>query len=390
MTQVTEKELCVGCTACENTCPKKAISMEADALGFLYPKIDETKCVDCGLCARACPANRADMGRNQARTAYALINASDEIRMESSSGGAFTLLAEKTINDGGVVFGARFDTEFNVVHGYAETVGGLAEFRGSKYTQSDMGGCLPQCRAFLEAGRSVLFSGTPCQCAGLRSFLGKEYENLTVVDFICHGVPSPSLWQKYKIHREKISASRVVKTAFRRKDCGWKQYSLQLTFANCSEYCEPLSKDKYLQIFLHDAALRESCYVCSAKGRGRHSDITLADFWGVERVLPDFFDDRGTSLVCVNSDKGGRLFDSVKTGCRFEEVDLDATVGFNSSFAKSAVRPKLRDSLAHDLGMMEFDSLYRKYGRDGFFRRMRRLAGRYARRLKRLAGGGGR
>lgn len=390
MTQVTEKELCVGCTACENTCPKKAISMEADALGFLYPKIDETKCVDCGLCARACPANRADMGRNQTRTAYALINAGDEIRMESSSGGAFTLLAEKTINDGGVVFGARFDTEFNVVHGHAETAGGLAEFRGSKYVQSDMGGCLPQCRAFLEAGRSVLFSGTPCQCAGLRSFLGKDYENLTVADFICHGVPSPALWQEYKIHREKNSASRVVKTAFRRKDCGWKQFSLQFTFANCSEYCASLDKDEYLQIFLHDAALRESCYACPAKGRGRHSDLTLADFWGIERVLPDFFDGRGTSLVCVNSDRGRRLLDSVRAGCRLEEVDLDVAVGFNSSFAKSAARPKLRGSLEADLHVMDFGSLYRKYGRDGFFRRARRLAGRCARRLKGLAKGGGR
>ena len=390
MTQVTERTLCCGCSACQSVCPQNAISMKPDALGFLYPEIAQDKCVDCGLCARTCPVNRRDMNKNQGRTAYALINASDEIRMESSSGGAFTLLAEKTIDDGGVVFGARFDPEFNVVHGWTETRDGLAEFRGSKYVQSDMGGCLSECRAFLEAGRSLLFSGTPCQCAALRSFLGKDYGNLTVVDFICHGVPSPALWQRYKIYREKNSASRVVKTAFRRKNCGWKQYSLQFTFANCSEYCAPLDKDEYLQVFLHDAALRESCYACPAKGRARHSDLTLADFWGVDRVLPDFFDDRGTSLVCVNSDRGGRLLDSVRMGCRIVETDLDVAVGLNASFAKSAARPKKRDSLEGDLHAMDFGSLYRKYGRDGFFRRARRLVGRCARRLKRLAGGGGR
>lgn len=398
MTQVTERTLCCGCSACQSVCPQNAISMKPDALGFLYPEIAQDKCVDCGLCARTCPINRKNMDRNQAQNACALINADNEIRMESSSGGAFTLLAEKTIDDGGVVFGARFDPEFNVVHGWTETHDGLAEFRGSKYVQSDMGGCLSECRAFLEAGRSVLFSGTPCQCAALRSFLGKDYENLTVIDFICHGVPSPALWRKYKIHREKNSASRVVKTAFRRKNCGWKQYSLQFTFANCSEYCAPLDKDEYLQVFLHDAALRESCYACPAKGRARHSDLTLADFWGVDRVLPDFFDDRGTSLVCVNSERGRRLLDSVRTGCRIVESDLDVAVGLNASFAKSVARPKKRDSLEGDLYAMDFGSLYRKYGRDGFLARTRRFAGRCARkvlgrnarRLKEIMKGGGR
>ncbi len=399
MTQVTDKELCCGCAACENVCPKNAVSMKADALGFLYPEIDREKCADCGLCERACPINRKGMGGSPVRKAYALINASDKIRMESSSGGAFTLLAERTIADGGVVFGARFDPEFNVVHGFAEGIEGLSEFRGSKYVQSDMGACLSECRNFLDSGRNVLFSGTPCQCAGLRSFLGKDYENLTAVDFICHGVPSPALWQKYRIYREKKSASRVVKTAFRRKNCGWKQYSLQFTFANCSEYCQPLDKDKYLRIFLHDTALRRSCYCCPAKGRERHSDITLADFWGVEEIAPEYFDDKGTSLVCVNSDRGERLLDSARAGCRLKEICLDKAVASNTAFAKSAVRPKLRDSLDGDLPTMDFCSVYRKYGRDAFPKRCARLARRCARKLlgdrgvnavKRIVKGGGR
>lgn len=379
MTQVTEKELCCGCTACENVCPKKAISMKADSLGFLYPEINREKCVGCRLCVKVCPVNKKNPATNGIRTACALINNDENVRMESSSGGAFTLLAEKIINDGGVVFGAKFDGEFNVVHDFTEAKEELSEFRGSKYVQSHMNDCFSKCKEFLETGRIVLFTGTPCQCAGLRSFLERDYANLTVMDFICHGVPSPALWHKYKMHREKKSASRVVKTAFRRKNCGWKQYSLQFTFANCSEYCQPLNRDKYLQIFLHDTALRHSCYNCFAKGRSRFSDITVADFWGVEWVAPEFFDDRGTSLVCVNSERGARLFESVKLGCRFKEIDLDTAIGFNPSLTHSVSRPGVRDSLERDFQKMDIDSLYRKYGRDGLVLRMRRLLGRFAR-----------
>ena len=377
--QVTDKELCCGCTACEHICPKKAISMKADALGFLYPEIDQGKCVDCGLCAKMCPANKKASAENGIRTAYALINNDENVRMESSSGGAFALLAEKIINDGGVVFGAKFDGEFNVVHDFTEAKEGLSEFRGSKYIQSHMNDCFSKCKEFLETGRRVLFTGTPCQCAGLRSFLNKNYENLTAVDFICHGVPSPALWQKYKNYREKNSASRVVKTAFRRKSCGWKQYSLQFTFANCSEYCQPLNKDEYLQMFLHDTAMRESCYKCFAKGKKRYSDITVADLWGVENISSDYFDDKGTSLVCVNSERGARLFESVKSGCRFKEIDIDEAIRFNSSMIKSVSRTRKRDSLERDLQKMDIDSLYRKYGSDGLLLRTRRLLGRFAR-----------
>lgn len=379
MTQVTEKELCCGCTACENVCPKKAISMKADSLGFLYPEINREKCVGCRLCVKVCPVNKKNPATNGIRTACALINNDENVRMESSSGGAFTLLAEKIINDGGVVFGAKFDGEFNVVHDFTEAKEELSEFRGSKYVQSHMNDCFSKCKEFLETGRIVLFTGTPCQCAGLRSFLERDYANLTVMDFICHGVPSPALWHKYKMHREKKSASRVVKTAFRRKNCGWKQYSLQFTFANCSEYCQPLTKDKYLQIFLHDTALRNSCYNCFAKGKSRFSDITVADFWGVEEAFPDFFDDRGTSLVCVNSERGARLFESVKSGCRFKEIDIDEAIRFNSSMIKSVSRTRKRDSLERDFQKMDIDSLYRKYGSDGLLLRMRRLLGRFAR-----------
>lgn len=358
---------CTGCGACTQICPKCAISMQSNNEGFLYPQVDSNLCVECKLCEKTCPVLDAKSSTCVSeRKSYAAICKDEKLRMVSSSGGMFTLLAEKIINDGGVVFGAEFDSDFSAKHGWTDSVKGLERFRGSKYLQSRTENTFLECKKFLEDGRKVLYTGTPCQIAGLKSFLKKEYENLFTVELICHGVPSPALWQKYIKFREKKSASRIVKTAFRRKNDGWKLNSLSFTFANDSEFSQPMSKDEYLRLFLKDNALRESCYQCQFRKDERKADITIADFWGIENVLPEFFDDKGTSLVIIQTEKGNDFFAGVKDLCRYKEVDFYEGIKSNPPYLKSSVRSKKRDSFYKNFENASIDTLFKKYGRDSF------------------------
>ena len=279
---------CSGCDACGQICPKAAISMMPNDEGFLYPEVDSSLCVECRLCEKICPVLNVRSSTDfSERKAYAAICSDEKIRLESSSGGMFTVLAEKVIADGGVVFGAEFDSDFSVRHGWTDSVFGLERFRGSKYLQSRTESSFSECRKFLDDGRKVLYTGTPCQIAGLKAFLKKDYENLFTVDVICHGVPSPALWQKYIKFREKKSASRIVKTAFRRKNDGWKLYSLSFTFANGSEYSVNQSKGMWMLSFNKNVMMRNSCYDCVFKGSEILSDITIGDFWGIQNYIPE-------------------------------------------------------------------------------------------------------
>ncbi len=252
--------------------------MSEDGEGFLYPEYDGAKCVDCHLCEKVCPVLNQGRERKPLKV-YAAINKDDEIRRQSSSGGIFTLLAEQVIDEGGVVFGARFNEKWKVVHSYTETKGGLAAFRGSKYVQSRMGDNYRKAESFLKSDRKVLFSGTPCQIAGLKLYLRKEYGNLLAVDFICHGIPSPGVWREYL--REEVA-----------RQCDGKNTVL---------LSEPLNKNLFLRGFLADLYLRPSCHACPAKCLKSGSDVTIGDFWGIEHVLPEMDDDKGTSVVMVNS-----------------------------------------------------------------------------------------
>ena len=303
MIEIVEKKDCTGCYACVNICPQQCISMEVDNEGFWYPKVDNENCVQCKLCIYCCPINQRAAVGEQFPDAYACRNKDDEIRLGSSSGGVFYLLGRHALDNGGVVFGARFDSHFHIVHGWTETEEGLLEFMGSKYVQSKIGDSYKHAEAFLRQGRKILFTGTPCQIAGLKSYLRKEYSNLLCVDFICHGVPSPKAWIKYLHFQEERTGSAVQRVAFRSKTSGWRQFSVCLCFANNAQYLQRFDGDPYMNAFLHDLSLRPSCYSCRFKTLIRQSDITLADFWGIEHVCPEMDDNKGTSLVLVNSEK---------------------------------------------------------------------------------------
>ena len=361
--QIENLKNCTGCSACFASCPKNAISLVPNEEGFLYPQIDSSKCIQCGLCEKVCPTLNIQQGANKNPKAFAVINDDEKIRMESSSGGVFTAVAKKVIEENGIVFGVKLDEHQKAVFSFTENVEGLSEFRGSKYFQAQVGNAFKECKNFLIENKKVLFTGTPCQIEGLKLFLGKEYENLLTMDIICHGVPSPLVWKKYTEFCEKKFASRIVKTAFRRKNDGWKQYSLSFTFANDSEYCASLIKDPYLRIFLKDVCLRESCYNCPSKKINRVSDITIADFWGIKNFAPEFDDDKGTSLVIMHSKKGEEIFSDLEN-CRVKEITLENGLKYNPAMVRSCVRPKGRECFFDDLENSSFEKVLSKYSKD--------------------------
>lgn len=357
---ITDKKNCTGCYACLNICPRECIIMESDSEGFWYPKVDMTLCVDCGLCDKVCPILHKEEIQNEPQ-AYACYNKDDSIRMESSSGGVFTLIAEQVIDNNGVVFGSGFAKGFLVVHKCVETKEGLGELRGSKYVQSKIEYAYKKVKDILEQVRPVLFVGTSCQIGGLKAFLQRDYANLFCIDIICHGVPSPKVWQKYVAYREDCAGSMARKITFRRKDEGWKRYSVSFQFKNDTEYLQNHQRDLYMQAFLRNTCLRPSCHACNFKTLHRKSDITLADFWGIQKVLPDMDDDKGTSLVFVNSIRGKEMFDRIKELIIFREVDIHKAVSYNSSAIKSDRKNPNRDKFFKDIDKLPFDKLFKRY-----------------------------
>lgn len=368
MIEIINKNKCCGCFACATACPKQCISMISDEEGFLYPKVDSSICVDCGLCERVCPFYAEDTAEKKPLHAYAAKNPDETTRRASSSGGLFSMFAKKVIEEGGVVFGAQFNSDWEVVHGKALTKEELYKFRGSKYVQSKIGNTFAEAKDYLRQGRKVLFSGTSCQIMGLKRFLGKEYENLFTIDVICHGVPSPKVWRNFlkemvdivhtgnqrQIHTcfttispdaNISSIGELDNICFRDKTYGWRKLGFSLSFSkkpsigSTNNHYSLVSKEfqsKYHSAFNFNLILRPSCMSCPAKGGRCGSDVTLADFWGIERVLPDFSDDIGVSLCICNTTKSNVIFHSLNV--IYKEVDFYKAVEKNQSwyFSKHA------------------------------------------------------
>ncbi len=299
--------------------------------------------------------------------AYAAINKEELIRFASSSGGIFTLLAVQVIKSGGIVFGAVFSDDCkSVFHMAVETIEGLKKLRGSKYVQSRIGDTYRQAAMYLDTGRLVLFSGTPCQIAGLYAYLKHDYKNLITQDLICHGVPSPLVWEKYVELREKKAASKTKSVSFRYKKHGWNSFSMRFIFNNGAEYVKHHNEDRYMRGFLANLYLRPSCYNCAFKGFPRQSDITLADFWGIQYIIPDMDDDKGTSLVIVNSDKGKSLFKQIQTYLIFRPVNWEQAIVYNSAAIKSAQFSKQRDTFFGLMNEKGLNNAFNKYCRTKF------------------------
>ena len=364
---------CCGCESCAQRCVHNAISMVRDEEGFLYPKINKQICTECDLCEKVCPIINQSEPKTPIAT-FAAKNKNEATRLNSSSGGIFTLLATKTINNGGVVFGAKFDELWNVVHDYVETIEDLAKFRGSKYIQSQIGKCYKIAEIFLKNGREVLFSGTPCQIAGLKKFLIKDYSNLICVDIICHGVPSPMVWQKYK---SQFGLNKNSSFSFRDKTNSWKRYEIVALNEGKEVIRENVGQNVYMKLFLSDLCLRPSCSNCPIKGGQSQSDITIADFWGIQNIHPEFDDDKGCNLVIVNSEKGLELFNSLDN-CEKIETDFEKAISYNPSYFKSVAEPKYRKYFFDNFDRYGF-AIYNKIQRKQQPSLIRRIASRIKR-----------
>lgn len=383
MTELAARSLCSGCAACRAACPKGAISMKADAEGFLYPLIDETACVSCGKCRRVCPVlNRPQPREPQA--VYAALAKDTALRLASSSGGLFSLLARPILARGGVVFGAAWDyTSHTVKIVSVRTEAELAALRGSKYVQADVGDAYEQTCAALQKDIPVLYSGTPCQIVALNRVLGKSYANLLTVEIICHAAPSPLAFQKYAAQRERRAGSKISRIFSRSKNCSWKRYAMSLSFhAKGIAYLKPLTEDTFLRGFLAELYNRPSCHACSVRELRSGADITLADYWNVHRKFPVMDDDRGTSVVLVNTEKGAEAFAAIQPDCRVAVSDYADIRRTNPAvYRSSSPHPKRGRFFAQIPKTDDFDALVMRLCRPTLKARIRRFGGRILRKL---------
>lgn len=373
MIEILHKEDCCGCNACVQRCPQQCISMHEDEEGFLYPHIDQTKCINCNLCNRVCPVLNQEAPR-QPLQIYAAKNTNLQIRRASSSGGIFTLLAEQILKAKGVVFGARFNKNWEVVHDYTDTIDELAAFRGSKYSQSNINTSFLQAEKFLKESRIVLFSGTPCQIAGLKHFLHKDYPNLLTVEVVCHGVPSPAIWRKYlKSIIPSMPSTKgipslnqsITSIAFRDKQTGWDKYSLVIkghgsndmgqTITDTILLSETVDHNSYLQGFIHDLYLRPSCYSCPSKSFKSGSDITIADFWGIKYYHATMDDNLGVSAVLINTQKGLNHWKDLEVNA--QQTRYSFVLRGNPAISQSSKRPSKRASFFKQIDSVPFDDL---------------------------------
>lgn len=367
MIQITNKADCCGCTACASVCAHHAISMEPDALGFLYPKVDTEKCTNCGLCEKVCAFNsNYDKSLNLAQPLAYAARHKDMKEVETSrSGAAFIAISDYVLDNGGVVYGAGYTDHFRVIHKRATTKQERDEFKGSKYVQSDLNHVFLQIKKDLKDGLTVLFSGTPCQTAGLNSFIGKKLrEHLILVDIVCHGVPSPYIWKDYIAYLEKKHKDSICQVNFRDKQLyGWTAHHETFKFSNIMR--EKLIPKSFTYLFYEHIMFRLSCGVCPYTNTRRPSDITIADFWGWEKTDPNInTDDKGVSLILINTKKGNMIFDSIKSQMITIPAKLEDCLQPNLQHP-SAIHPK-RMQFEHDYQRKGFSYIMRKYGDIGW------------------------
>lgn len=352
---------CCGCTACENICPKQAITMQPDNLGFLYPQIDDSKCIDCGLCVKTC--NFSDNYKTIQSNNYPIIfavrsNKTEELQ-KSQSGASFFELAKTFIQCGGIVYGAALTFDFSVKHIKVETLEELDKLRMSKYTQSRLTTILQQVRTDLQNGNKVLFSGTPCQVSGLNSFIPERLkEKLTTIDLICHGVPSPSVWKEYIKYIEKKHGI-LQSCTFRDKAFGWASHFETFRFSNGKIKSTRIFRD----LFYSHLMLRYSCYKCPFTNLNRVADITVGDFWGWHNFSTQFNDNLGVSLVFVNSKKGERLYNTTKPNLLYIQSNVEDCLQPQLQYP-SPMHPE-REQFEQDFIAKGFQFVAKKYGAIG-------------------------
>jgi coenzyme F420-reducing hydrogenase beta subunit len=363
---ILDKKECNGCNACFDACGSaKAITFSTDKEGFWYPTVDLDKCTDCGLCEKVCPELNADSIKLKVGgepTVYAARHKDIDVIKDSTSGGIFTAFAELFFKMGGYVGGAVYDDEFNVKHIVTNDINDLPRLRSSKYAQSDLTGFHTRVKELLKAGEKVLVCGTPCQMAGLRLFLRKPQEKLLILDFICRGINSPKVYQKHLESLEKQYSSKLNYVKAKNKELGWRSLTFKATFENGENYYAKGREDNFTRGYLQTGNLtRTSCFDCKFKDNPRIADITIGDFWGVEKVAPELDDNLGTSLIMCNTDQGRNFFQALDK-IDYKKVLLKDIVPGNRALYESIDASIVdRENFYEDLDNFDFDYVSNKY-----------------------------
>lgn len=365
MLTFTDKSQCCGCTACASICPKQAITMQPDGLGFLYPIINKNKCIECGFCEDVCTFNsHYEKSDFSVPEVYAVRHKNISEIETSRSGAVFIALSDWILEKGGIVYGVGYTNHFRAIHKRATTKQQRDEFKGSKYVQSDLNTVFIQIKNDLKQGLYVLFSGTPCQTSGLRSYLKKikvDVDKLFIVDLVCHGVPAPYIWRDYLTYIERKKHKKVTSVDFRDKSkCGWAAHKESFTFSDKTVVCST-----YSDLFCKGIMFRHSCGNCYFANLNRPSDVTIADFWGWEKVDTEFnADDKGVSLLLINSAKGKFWFDQIKAQVYFLSTDVEHCLQPNLQYP--SVIHSLRNQFEEDYIKKGFIYVGKKYGNLGF------------------------
>lgn len=390
MIEIKNKVDCCGCNACGDACAHGAITFKIDIEGFWYPEVDKAKCVDCGLCEKVCPILEpaTQIVRYKEPFVYAAYTKDETIRLDSTSGGIHSMLAQVMYEKNSYIGGAVYNDDHSVSQIIDDDPQRLSDIRSSKYLQSYASDVYRQIKNKLRERREVFFCGCPCQIHALYKYLGnKEYENLITCDFICRGVNSPKVFKKYMDMLERDYGAKASRIKFKNKKWGWHNFSMHVTFENGKEYCQDRWHDLFFIGYLQAGNFaRPSCYKCAFKGFPQKADITLADFWGIENIDSSMDQDKGTSLVMVNSDKGQALFDSIKDKIKWKQFSMkDAEAGNPALNSSLVIDCSDRDAFFTDLDKMTFDKVAAKYfPLPTFANRMKRKQLRYIDKIKKI------
>lgn len=360
MIHITDKTNCVGCGNCVHVCPKQCIQLHTDNEGFLYPIADASTCIDCGRCHQVCPVEKTLSTGPETLQVIAANHKNEEIRMNSSSGGAFYEFAKYGLEQQGIVWGAAFTSLYHVEHIAIHAINDLSRIQKAKYLQSDITKAFPIIQQQLKEEQLVIVSGTPCQIKSLNLYLKKVPGNLLTIEVVCHGTPSPLIFKKYM---KEIGASYMD---FRKKEKGWDNYEIELTYTNNTKKREKASDNLYMKGFLKNFYLRPSCSKCPAKSFKSHADITLGDFWGINSFIPNLYDNKGTSLIALHTSKALSIWNKISSNYEYENATLEQAVAYNSCIIKDVSIPTNRDAFFKETRNNSLKTCIKKYTKEKF------------------------